>query len=328
MLRYSLVLIAGLWVVGSAEAATWADGLFDALSKDFGSVPRGPAQKHNFRVVNNTKQTVNISNVRVSCGCVTAYASPRTLLQPGEDTYIVTSMDTTRFVGPKSVTVYVQFDRPNFEEVRLWVQANGRNDFMLTPDTFAIGQVKRGTTPTSTVRVTIYGNIGAKIESAKGESNYVLPTVKEVHRLPTGEVAYDVTVKLRHDTPVGKWYTDVWLKTNIVNMTQVRIPLTVEIESPLTISPSLLALGVVKKDEEMVRRVVVRGVQPFVIKEVKGTDGILEVKPASNEPREVHVVSVKLKSNKVGTLDRLLKIVTDLKTDGDIDFKVQGLVTD
>jgi len=189
------------------------------LSKDFGSVPRGPAQKHNFRVVNKTKQAVNVSNVRVSCGCVTAFASPKTFLQPGEETMIVTSMDTTRFTGAKSVTVYVHFDRPNFEEVRLWVQANGRNDFMLSPDTFSLGQVKRGATPTATVRVTFYGNRDAKIESAKGESNYIEPLVKEVHRLDTGEVAYDVTAKLRSDTPVGKWYTDVWLKTNIASMT-------------------------------------------------------------------------------------------------------------
>lgn len=328
MLRYSLVLIAGLVVAGSAEAATWADGLFDELSKDFGSVPRGPAQKHDFRVVNKSKQAVNISSVKVSCGCLTAYASPKTFLQPGEETTIVTSMDTTRFTGAKSVTVYVQFDRPNFEEVRLWVQANGRNDFMLSPDTFTLGQAKRGTAPAVTVRVTFYGNKDAKIESAKGESNYVQPTIKEVHRLDTGEVAYDVTAKIRADTPVGKWYTDVWVKTNIASMTQVRVPLTVEVESPLTISPSVLALGSVKKDNEEVRRIIVRGVKPFTIKEIKGTDAIVEVKPTSKEAREVHVLSVKTKSAKAGTLDRALRIITDLKADGEIDFKVQANITE
>src|SRR5690349_16734060 len=46
MFRYSLVLVAGFWVAGSAGAATWADGLFDELSKDFGSVPRGPTLTH------------------------------------------------------------------------------------------------------------------------------------------------------------------------------------------------------------------------------------------------------------------------------------------
>jgi hypothetical protein len=326
MLRFSLVLTAGFCLAGSAGAATWADGLFDELSKDFGSVQRGPAQKHSFRVVNKTKQPVNISSVGVSCGCLTAQASPRTFLQPGEETTVVVSMDTTRFTGAKSVTVYVRFDRPNFEEVRLWVQANSRNDFTVSPDTLTMGQVKRGTAPASTVRVTFYGNRDAKVLSAKGESNYVQPAVKEVHRLDTGEVAYDLTVKLRGDTPVGKWYTDVWVKTNIATMPQVRVPLTVEVESPLTVSPSFVAVGPVKKDAEAVRRIIVRGVKAFTIKEVKGADAVLEVKPSSKEAREVHVLTVRLKSAQPGKIDRSLRVITDLKDDGEIDFRVQAEV--
>src|SRR5438270_2573182 len=111
MLRYSLVLVASFWVAGTAGAATWADGLFDELSKDFGSVPRGPTLTHHFRVVNNTGGAVNVASVRVSCGCVSASAL-KTFLRPGEETAVVANMDSTRFVGLKSVTIYVQFDRP------------------------------------------------------------------------------------------------------------------------------------------------------------------------------------------------------------------------
>ena len=47
-------------------------------------------------------------------------------------------------------------------------------------------------------------------------------------RLDT-EVVYQLTATLRGDTPVGRWYTDVWLKTNVSSMEQLRVPLTVEI---------------------------------------------------------------------------------------------------
>src|SRR5262249_52791863 len=145
-----------LAAAGAANAATWADGLFDQLSKDFGSVPRGTTMTHRFRVVNKTGNPVNIFSVRVSCGCVTASAT-RTYLQPGEEAHVVTQMDSSRFIGARSVTVYVQFDRPNFEEVRLWVQANARNDFNVNPATLSVGQVKRGSTPSATVTVTFQG---------------------------------------------------------------------------------------------------------------------------------------------------------------------------
>src|SRR5947208_1655415 len=84
MVRYSLLLTVGLVMSGPAMAATWAEATFDDLSKDFGSVPRGPTLSHPFRLVNNTKGTVAIASVRVSCGCVSASALKSTL-QPGEE---------------------------------------------------------------------------------------------------------------------------------------------------------------------------------------------------------------------------------------------------
>ena len=48
MFRYCLVFLAGLAAARPAAAASWADGLFQELSKDFGSVPRGPTLQHSF----------------------------------------------------------------------------------------------------------------------------------------------------------------------------------------------------------------------------------------------------------------------------------------
>jgi hypothetical protein len=324
MLRYTLVLLAGLAAAGSAGAATWADGMFPELTKDFGSVPRGPTLTHHFTLVNNTPGPVNISNVRVSCGCVSASALKTSLL-PGESTAVVARMDTTRFTGVKSVTIYVQFDRPNFQEVRLWVQANGRNDFAVTPDTLAVGQVRRGGTPSATVHVTFYGNGAAKVLQVRGESNYVRPAVKEVRR-QDAEVVYQLSAQLRADTPVGKWYTDVWIKTNIPSMPQVRVPLTVEVESALSVSPESVALGRVKADAEAERRVIVRGVKPFRIVKIQGAADPVEVRDSTKGAREVHVLTVKLKNPPPGALRRSLRVFTDLPEDGAIDFQVSAEV--
>src|SRR5947209_15447601 len=116
MLRHSLVVLVGLWITLPASAAPWADGMFDELSKDFESVPRGPTLTHPFRLVNNTGRDVNITGIRVSCGCVSASVA-RGYLRPGEETALVAHMDTSRFSGVRTVTIYVQFDRPAYEEV-------------------------------------------------------------------------------------------------------------------------------------------------------------------------------------------------------------------
>jgi hypothetical protein len=324
MLRYGLVLLAGLCAAGPAAAASWADALFDELSKDFGSVPRGPTLVHPFRVVNKTGGPVSISSVRVSCGCTSATAL-RSYLNPGEETAVVARMDTTRFTGVKSVTIYVQFNQPAFEEVRLWVQANARYDFNVAPDALAFGQIKRGTAATAGVLVTFYGNGDSRVVDVRSESNYIRPALREVRRLDS-EVTYQLSAVLRPDVPVGKWYTDVWLRTNNPAMPQVRVPLTVEVESALSVTPEAVTLGQVPVKGESERRVIVRGTKPFKITRVQGTDDQLLVRDNTPEARAVHVLTVRLKGARPGDVSRTLRVQTDLPEDSQVDFQVSALV--
>jgi hypothetical protein len=326
MLRYSVVLTLGLLAAGPAAAASWADGLFDELSKDFGSVPRGPALTHPFRIKNNTKSDVNIAKVYPSCSaCTTAWAV-KTHLAPGEETAVIARMDTTRFSGPKTVTIFVQFDAPAFEEVRLWVTANGRSDFTVSPDGFAFGPVKRGTTPEAAVNVTFYTAGNVKLTDAKAESNYIKTVIKEL-KDANGTTYYEVKAKLRNDIPVGKWYSDIWLKTNDPSLTQIRVPLNVEIESPLTITPEAVAMGPVRVDGEAERRVILRGAQAFKVTRIDGLDGELSAKDSTQESRQVHVLTLKFKPGKAGEIARTLRIITDLKEDNELDLQISAQVT-
>ena len=100
------------------------------------------------------------------------------------------------------------------------------------------------------------------VVDVRSESNYIRPALQEVRRLDS-EVTYQLSTTLRQDTPVGKWYTDVWLRTNNPALPQVRVPLTVDIESALTVSPEAVALGPVAVGGESERRVIIRGVRPF-----------------------------------------------------------------
>src|SRR5262249_38855322 len=136
MFRFMLAAVTALGLASTGTAG-WAEGMFDELTKDFGSVPRGPAVSHPFRLTNNTGQQVHIRGVRVSCGCTSASAEDRDVA-PGKSTVINATMDTRRFIGFKQVTIYVTFDEPQYDEVRLIVRANGRDDINLSPESFAL----------------------------------------------------------------------------------------------------------------------------------------------------------------------------------------------
>lgn len=323
MFRYSLILLSGLALAGPA-AASGADAMFDELSKDFGSVPRGPTLQHAFHITNNTGKVVTIGNVRVSCGCVSASAV-KNRLAPGEETAIMAHMDTSRFIGSKSVTIFVRFDEPTREEVRLWVQANARDDVSVAPDTLAFGSIKRGTSSSVSTTVTFLGNKQSQIQSLSCESNYIQPTFKELRRSDS-EVAYEVTAKIRSDAPVGKWFTDVWVKTNNPSMAKVRVPLTIEIESPLSVTPTGVNLGQIKTGGQAERKVVVRGIKPFKITAVQGADEELVVHDSTTESKPVHVLTITFKPSKAGDVTRTLRIVTDLTEENEIEFEAKAQV--
>lgn len=323
MVRFSLVLVVSLVTGSFLPAATWAEALFDDLKKDFGSVQRGPALQHHFRVTNNSKNVVTISSVRVSCGCLTVVAQ-KGQLQPGESTTLHASMDTGRFIGFRAVTVFVQFSTPAFEEVRLVVQANARTDFAISPDSLAFGQVTRGTSGTASVTLTFYGHREAQVLKVKSDTNYVTPSVVETRRLDH-EVVFTITAKLREDTPVGKWYTDVWLESSVLGLNQIRVPVTVEVLPALTVTPPLLSLGAVKVGAEGGGKVLVRGATPFKITAIKGAGDGVNVTHDDKE-REVHIINIKTLVGTAGKLDRTLTIVTNLKTDNEVQIKLDGAI--
>ncbi len=177
MVRYSLGCLVLLALAAEARAG-WGDAMFDELSRDFGSVPHGTTLVHPFRLVNNTGSTVRITNVRVSCGCTVARALT-SVLAPGQETAIVATMDTRRFYNAKNVTIFVTFDQPRFEEVRLWVQANSRDDVAFSADGIAFGRMKRGSAPVSKITVTFQGDGATQVLDARSESNYIKPLLRE-----------------------------------------------------------------------------------------------------------------------------------------------------
>jgi hypothetical protein len=324
MFRYSLVLFTALAFAVPSSAASWAEAMFEELSKDFGTVPRGPTLYHTFRLTNGTGQAVHISGVRVSCGCVSA-AALQSQLAPGQSTAVQASMDTRRFSGVKAVTIYVQFDQPRWEEVRLWVQANGRDDITVTPEALALGQAKHGSTPAASVTVSLVGSSRWDIVEVQRESNYVRTSLKELRR-DANEVSYQLTASIRADAPIGKWFTDVWLKTNDPSTARIRVPLTVEIESALSVSPSTLMLGEVKPGEQVQRKIVVRGTEPFRITKIEGTDDELSIQDSTSESKPVHVLTVTLKAAKAGEFERRLKVITDLKEDRETAFSAKARI--
>jgi hypothetical protein len=308
------VLFAALVLLAPAESATsqgWANKLFkDQVSHDFGTVARGAQLYHRFSITNVYAVPLEITNIRVSCGCVVATPVPKTL-QPRESGYIEVTMDARRFAGPKSVTVFVTVGPTFVSTAELKVTANSRNDVVFNPGQISFGSVSLGQTSSQTIDVEYAGVLDWKLTEAVTKDLPFEATYSELYRRP-GQVGYQVKVTLKPDLPPGPFKQELKLRTNDPASPLIGVLVEADVQSALAATPSVVRLGMAQVGDSLVRKVVVRGQKPFRIVAVEGQgDGITLNGELPATPAATQVLSFKCQLSKAGELRKQLQIKTD-----------------
>jgi hypothetical protein len=323
MRKAILAAFALALTAASAQAQGWAEKMFkDGTSHDFGSVPRGAQLFHRFTITNIYAVRMEITGVKSGCGCVSATAAKR-VLEPRESTTIDVNMDARRFTGAKTVGIRVTVGPEYTSSAEIKVTANSRADIVFNPGQVSFGAVTLGQTATQTIDVEYAGVLNWQVSEVIAKDAPVDVTIKELYRRP-GQVGYQLQVTLRPDAPVGNLKHDLFLKTNDPASPLVPVLVEATVQSAVTVSPSRLSLGVVKKGEPLVRRVVVRSAKAFQVLDVAGAGGDITVeKSATASP--VQTVTFKCKFDNPGAFKRELKIKTDLQ-DVPVPVVIEGTV--
>jgi hypothetical protein len=323
MFRTSFACVMAL-LLAAARPAAGSDNLFDEPAHDFGTVARGALLTHPFRLTNAGSAPVRVSGIRVSCGCTTG-AMQQSEVPPGQSGTLLAQMDTRRFSGTKTVTIFVTLDRGSgVEEAQLSVTANSREDFSVSNDGVAFGTVLRGASPAAALTVAQVGDPGWQVTGVSCDSNFVQVGAKASRR-PTGEVVYEVSARIRPDIPVGRWFTDLWLHTDRQDIGRIRIPVSVDVQPALVLNPRKVDLGRVKVGAEAERRVELRAGRPFRITQVRGADGTIQAEPDNPEPKDVHTLTVRVRAGAAGELRGALEVVTSLPEDNVLSVPVRAI---
>jgi len=317
---------AGLLAFSGFAMAGPAD-MFEEKEKDFGVSPKGTVLIHYFRFTNNTKQTVTLGQPRVSCGCVTPALS-KNQVAPGETAAVIAYMDTRRIPNAgvtKTVTVFVPFHSPTFEEVALKVTTVTRDDLLMSPDTLAFGNVTKVKEAKMSTKVTFTSDANWEIKKATSTGAYVKPEFKLASRNGT-TVTYDVTATLDKDCPAGNWTSDFYLETSNAAVAKLRIPVTVNVSAPVAVSPETIAFGSVKMGSPAEQTVTIQSKTPFKILEVKGADDQLSVKVDKDANQAVHTVVIAANPKATGGFNRKVEILTDNKEQPTVIVQVTAKV--
>lgn len=315
MIAKAVCSIVGLALLANqavAQTSNWAQKMFvEGVVHDFGNVPRGAQLLHRFQITNIYAVRMEIIKIQSGCGCVTAVASKR-VLEPRESTTLDVHMDGRRFSGAKTVTVRVEFGPNHVSTAEVRVIANSRSDIVFNPGELNFGTVPRGQTPAQTIDVEYAGTLSWQIEQIIVPQGFPFNVVpKELYRRP-GQVGYQLQVSLKPDAPVGTLKQEITLKTNDPSSPTVPVLVEVSVLPPLTVSPDALALGPVPVGKPLVRRVVVRGTQPFKITGLEGPSAVTLGEAPRDTAATVQTVTLTLIPGEAGPFRHTVTIKTDI----------------
>ncbi|SRR5579883_888701 len=321
-LGLALAALVGTATAASAQSTSWLDKMFQGqLTHNFGSVPHGAQLHHRFPMTNIWAVPLELTNVRVSCGCVTTTPSTR-ILQPRESGYLDITMDARRFTGPKTVTIYVTVGPQYTATSALQVSAHSRADIVFNPGQISFGVVPRGQTPVQVIDVEYAGVLDWRVGEVDRGTIPVDVTLEQLYREP-GRVGYRLRATLKADAPAGLLKQELVLKTNDPASPLVPVLVEAMIQAPLTVKPSLLKLGSPKVGEAVSRRVNVIGGKPFRIVAIEGLgDGVQAEIPSAAAP--VQTVTFVYRPVQAGALRRQFHIKTDLPGQAPVTVTIEA----
>src|SRR5262249_30206395 len=145
---------------------------------------------HKFKMVNIYAVPLEIVNVRSSCPCGTVTPSVK-VLEPRQEGYIEVTMDTRRFTGAKTITIFVTVGPQFISTAELKVSASSRGDVVFNPGEVNFGVVPRGQTASQTIDVEYAGALDWRVSEVDKGSAPVDVALEEWYRRP-GQVGYRV----------------------------------------------------------------------------------------------------------------------------------------
>lgn len=297
----------------AAQTTAWADKLFGGDTvHDFGTVPRGAQSKYSFKITNIYKVPLEISNIRVTCGCLTATPSTK-ILQPNETAYLHINMDGTRYQGYKSIKIFVTVGPEYISTATLSVSANARSDVVFNPGEVDFGLVHRGHAATRHIDVEYAGSMGQAWAVSEIVKNAGAPFELKVEELRTqrGFKGYRIAATLKPDAAAGAFKQEIVLKTNDPSSPVLTFSVLGNIQATLNVAPAAINLASVKVGEMETRKVVVSGSRPFRIVAIAGQgDGITALVPAREAAAQI--VEIRFQPTKAGDMKKQLLIRTNL----------------
>jgi len=329
------LLVLTVWFGFSTGAAPagesdWVTAVFPERAHDFGNVARGSQLRHSFPVVNKTGSEIRIANWRAKCGCTNVRVGAR-VIPPGTQTTIEATIDTTKFQGHKASGLTLILSSPTYAEVDLNLSCLILGEIVMSPGQIDFGVLRPDSKlPSASLTLTYAGGrSGWEIVQIKTQSTRVKARGEEQSHSADGQIRWAVTATLQPGLTNGYFKDEITLITNDTPPQKIPIWVVANIQSAVTVTPSIINFGQVRAGETISRSNVVhvRSSAPFSLTKLTASQSDLQPLEEKTGPLSDHALNLTLKAPATaGPFHAIVKIETDLKDEPPSQVKIFATV--
>jgi len=292
----------------------WAKKMFPVTEHDFRTVGRGARAEYYFEFTNPYKEEVRVSSVRTSCGCTTPSVTQNLIPSRGKAA-VIAKFNTDTYVGDRSATVTVVFDKPYYNEVQLKVRGTIRTDVTFTPSEVNFGELVAGQIKRQEVVVTYTGGLNWEIKDVRSLCSDLTVSLPAPERGP-GMVRYRMQIGTKDSLPEGDVRERLTLITNDQRFPTIDMSVLGRVRPSLEVSPASVNLGQLSTGSMVEKRLVVRAEEAFEVTKAESLDPRFTFELPKGKSK-LHFVKVMFTAdNNIGNVSRFVEITTDLGPKG------------
>lgn len=292
----------------------------DQRSYDFGAVAKSSKSEHRFLIHNPYKTEMRIQSVRASCGCTTPILESQ-VIKPGESAGLVAHFNTDRFTGDKKATLTVSISQPLFTELQLNVKGYIRSDVVLSPGEAQFGAVPEATEKRLDLTLDYAGRQDWEIVGISTPFPFIKAEFKEISRA-SGRIRYSINLLLDESAPEGHLDNQITVQTNDKRLKSFPVAISGSIEKAIKVSPPSIALGSIKPNEPIPRRITITAKNEFKITSIDSEIAEIQCE-LPQDAKRVHLLNaviVPKSATAIGEVKGKVLIKTDSSTDKPVEI--------
>jgi len=311
---------------------------FEETLFDFGDIWDHEKVTHNYAFTNTGTETLNITEVRSTCGCTVPELTKK-LYEPGESGIITVIFDPENRGGNQRKTIHVTTNSKTTPRVGLTFHAVVSKVLDIQPTIANLGRVFKN--EEKGMKISILGSIPgfmavpAKVQPKDAEM-FIIEHVETLDVEVDGKMVPKSTLRIsiKPGLPVGRHSVDLLIKTNDERRPEVSLRTTVTIVGDLQARPPRFALGRLDPGSEFeaTLTLVNRVADPFKITKIEPSPDLKDIqithKPAIEGQSDAYIITVRgiAPADQARILGQII-IYTDLESEARMELPIYGFVS-